>query len=130
MPVTGLDHVNIRTMDVDTSVKFYVDAFGFEYRQGPMVMGNQPHWLCDSSGQAIIHFRVMEPGSTATGPFDHVALKCQGKAEMLERLNTHGVKFSMIENLLPGITQVVLKDPHGITVELQFFGETSTAPQQ
>lgn len=123
MPVTGLDHVNIRTMDVAASVQFYVDAFGFEYRQGPLVMGNQAHWLCDAGGQAIIHFRVLEAGSTATGPFDHVALRCVGKADMLARMKAHGVAFSMVENLLPGITQVVLKDPHGITVELQFTGE-------
>jgi catechol 2,3-dioxygenase-like lactoylglutathione lyase family enzyme len=123
MPVVGLDHVNIRTMDVEASVKFYVEAFGFEYRKGPLVMGNQAHWLCDAKGQPIIHFRELESESTSTGPFDHVALACQNKAELLARLRAHGVAFSMVENLLPGVTQVVLKDPHGITVELQVASE-------
>jgi catechol 2,3-dioxygenase-like lactoylglutathione lyase family enzyme len=123
MPVIGLDHVNIRTMDVATSAQFYVDAFGFEYRQGPLVMGNRGHWLYDAMGRPIIHLRIMEPASTPTGAFDHVALSCQGKEEMLERLQTKGIQFSVAENLQPGVTQVFLKDPHGIALELQFTGE-------
>ena len=123
MPVTGLNHVNIRTMDIDASVQFYVDAFGFQYQRGPEVMGHRGHWLCDTAGNPIIHFRKLEADSAGTGAFDHVALSCQGKAEMVERLQGKGIKFSMAENLIPGITQIVLKDPHGISIELQFAGE-------
>lgn len=123
MPVTGVDHINIRTMDIAASSQFYVEAFGFEYRRGPLVMGHQGHWLCDSGGQPIIHLRVLEADSPSTGPLDHIALACKGKADMIARLTAKGVKFSVAENLIPGITQVVLHDPHGIAIELQFKGE-------
>lgn len=120
MPVIGLDHINIRTTDVAASAKFYVDVFGFEYRHGPEVMGNRAHWLYDGAGRPIIHLRMMEPPSVPTGALDHVALSCQDKAAMLERLKAQGIAFSVMENLQPGVTQVFLKDPHGIALELQF----------
>jgi catechol 2,3-dioxygenase-like lactoylglutathione lyase family enzyme len=123
MPVNGLNHVNIRTTDVARSAQFYVDIFDFEFRQGPLVMGQQPNWLYDNAGRPIIHFRMLEPDSKSTGPIDHVALNCQGKAEILERLKRRDIEFAVAENLLPGLTQVFLKDPHGVALELNFTDE-------
>ena len=123
MPVNGVDHVNIRTTDVAHSAQFYVDIFDFEYRKGPVVMGNQSNWLFDANGKPIIHFRQLPSESTSTGPIDHVALACIGKVDILARLEARGVAFSVAEGLLPGITQVFLKDPHGVPLELNFSGE-------
>jgi len=120
MPVNGLDHINIRTTDVAASVQFYVDLFGFEHRQGDEIMGHRPNWLYDAQGQPIIHFRVMEPDALTTGPIDHVALKCQGVEEMVERLRARDVVFQMAKDIVPGVTQVILKDPHGVSLELNF----------
>lgn len=120
MPVLGLDHVNIRTMDVARSAKFYVDVFDFEFRQGGFTMGQQSNWLFDKAGRAIIHLRVLEAEAGSTGPIDHVALACDGMAEILERLGVLGVAFSVFENPDQPITQVFLKDPHGVPLELSF----------
>jgi len=123
MPVSGLDHVNIRTMDVAASAQFYVEIFGFDYRRGPLVMGNQGHWLHDTAGRPIIHFRMLAADSEATGPIDHIALACQGKDEIMARLQARGVKYAITENLTPGVTQLFLKDPQGVPLELRFEGE-------
>jgi catechol 2,3-dioxygenase-like lactoylglutathione lyase family enzyme len=123
MAVNGLDHVNIRTTDVATFAQFYVDLFDFEFRQGPLVMGHQSNWLVDANGRAIIHLRVLEADSVSTGPIDHVALSCRGKAQILERLKSRHIEFGMVEGLLPGVTQVMVKDPHGVTLELNFADE-------
>lgn len=123
MPVNGLDHINIRTMDVAASARFYVEVFDFVFGHGPVVMGQQGNWLHDSGGRPIIHFRVLESASASTGPLDHVALSCQGKDVILERLRARNVEFAVAEGLLPGITQVFLKDPHGVPLELNFTGE-------
>ena len=123
MPVTGLNHVNIRTTDPAASAQFYVDVFDFEYRLGPLVMGHQPHWLYDQQGAPIIHLRTLEADSTSTGPIDHVAISCEGKAEILRRLEARGVKYAMTDNAIPGVTQVFIVDPHGVPLELNFAGE-------
>jgi catechol 2,3-dioxygenase-like lactoylglutathione lyase family enzyme len=123
MAVIGLNHVNIRTTDVTASVKFYVDALGLEYRRGPLVMGNQGHWLYDESGHAIIHFRILAADSKSTGPLDHVALSCRDKSAIVERLQACQVDYSIADNLTPGVTQIFLKDPHGVALELNITNE-------
>ena len=123
MPVNGLNHVNIRTMDIAASAQFYVDILDLEYRQGPGVMGNQSNWLYDRQDNPIIHLRLREAESKSTGPIDHVALDCVGKADILGRLEARGIAFNIFENGRPGITQVFLTDPHGVALELNFSGE-------
>jgi catechol 2,3-dioxygenase-like lactoylglutathione lyase family enzyme len=123
MPVLGFDHVNIRTTNVEASAQFYIDLLDFEFRHGPVVMGQRGNWLCDKSGNPIIHFRVIESDATSTGPIDHVALRCSGKADVLQRLKARNIEFKMAENLTPGITQIFVRDPHGVSLELSFHGE-------
>jgi len=120
MPIIGLDHINIRTTDVASSAEFYEDVFGFKYVQGPVVAGHQSNWLHDREGRAIIHFRVLEADSSSTGPIDHVALNCDGKARILERLKARDVEHAVVSDLFSGVTQVYLKDPHGVPLELYF----------
>lgn len=123
MEVLRIDHVNIRTMDVAASADFYENVFGFKYAQGPVVGGHQSNWLHDREGRAIIHLRVIEAESQSTGPIDHVAFTCQGKAEILKRLTARAVHHNVVKDLIPGVTQVFLKDPHGVPLELYFDGE-------
>lgn len=120
MPAQGLDHINIRTTDVMASVRFYEDVLGLKYTAGPLVRGHQGHWLCDSSGNAIIHLREKSTDSPATGSIDHIALRADGQDEMVRRLEARGIEFKVAEGLLPGITQVFFIDPHGIPFEIQF----------
>jgi catechol 2,3-dioxygenase-like lactoylglutathione lyase family enzyme len=123
MSVVGVDHINIRTTDPKASAKFYVDIFGFRHEQGPGVMGFERNWLYDETDRPIIHLRVMQADSDSTGPIDHVALACKGKAQIIERLKAHNVPHSVSDNLIPGLTQIFIKDPHGVPLELNFSGE-------
>lgn len=122
MPVNGINHVNIRTTDVDASARFYTEVLDFKFRGGPLVMGREPNWLFDKSGHPIIHLRVMAPDSESTGPIDHVALDCEGLPLVVERLKQRDLKFD-IANLQPGVTIVFVKDPHGVMLELNFRDE-------
>jgi catechol 2,3-dioxygenase-like lactoylglutathione lyase family enzyme len=122
MSVSGINHVNIRTTDVAASSRFYVDVLEFKFRQGPLVMGQQPNWLYDQSGRPIIHFRIMAAESDSTGPIDHVALDCHGLTSVIERLKAHNIEFR-VANVQPGVTLVLVKDPHGVMLELNFKEE-------
>lgn len=120
MAVRGIDHINIRTTDIEKSAQFYIDIFDFEFRVGVVIMGREFKWLYDQAGQPIIHFRDLEAGSEATGPIDHIALACDGRADIVERLKARDIPFDLIEGLSPGFSQINLKDPHGIPLELNF----------
>ena len=121
-PVSGINHVNIRTTDVAASSRFYVDVLDFEFREGQLVMGRQPNWLYDRSGRPIIHLRIMEAESDSTGPIDHVALDCQGLSSVIERLKARNIEFN-VASVQSGVTLVFVKDPHGVMLELNFRDE-------
>jgi catechol 2,3-dioxygenase-like lactoylglutathione lyase family enzyme len=123
MNVIGINHINIRTTDVAASARFYVDVFGFEFRQEPGMLGIQRNWLFDKNGRPVIHFRVVESALNSSGSVDHLALDCEGKAEVLQRLRARHLDVSVYENIQPGVTRVFVKDPHGLTLELYFDGE-------
>jgi catechol 2,3-dioxygenase-like lactoylglutathione lyase family enzyme len=118
MPVNGINHINIRTTDVAASSRFYVEVFDFEFRSIPMGMG-QANWLFDTQGRAIIHLRTMAADSDSTGPIDHIALDCEGQSEIVERLKARGMEYSVF-NIQPDLTLVLVKDPHGVMLELNF----------
>lgn len=123
MRVTAFDHVNIHTQDVPGTVRFYAELLGLEPRNTPAPFPpDQAQWLLDDEGRAIIHlFRgAYTPGST--GPIHHIALRCSGKVELLERLTKRGAKFD-VHKASGELTQVFTRDPHGILLELSFFGE-------
>jgi hypothetical protein len=79
----------------------------------------QANWLFDKNGRPIIHLRNMAADSSSTGPIDHVALDCEGQAEIVERLKARGIEYSVF-NLPPDRTLVLVRDPHGVMLELNF----------
>jgi len=61
----------------------------------------------------------MAVDSDSTGPIDHVALDCEGQAEIVERLKARGIEYSVF-NVPPDRTLLLVKDPHGVMLELNF----------
>lgn len=140
MVVRRLEHYNIRTTKFAETVKFYDDALGMKARRAPMLPEDGPAtWIYDDSGVAAIHLTPVDPadplGSYAkmtqyrggegdaafegSGAIDHVAFECEGIEEIKARLTAMNVKF--VENVFPGfLSQLFLKDPNGVMLELNF----------
>jgi catechol 2,3-dioxygenase-like lactoylglutathione lyase family enzyme len=121
MHVTSLDHVNIRSQDLASSAAFYVEVLGLKSvlkRTG----SSEAYWLLDKYEHAIIHLRGYDTPPGDTGPFDHFALRCVGKGEVIERLTARGVPFQLFERE-PGQSVLLTQDPHGVRLELNFYGE-------
>jgi catechol 2,3-dioxygenase-like lactoylglutathione lyase family enzyme len=123
MHVNALDHVNIRTPDLDASARFYADVLGLRIGDlPPMVTRDRARWLYDTADRPIIHLQRFDSEPGSTGPIDHVAMRCSGKAELLARLKRIGAQFRVFE-LSPGRTIVNMRDPHGVLLELNFADE-------
>jgi catechol 2,3-dioxygenase-like lactoylglutathione lyase family enzyme len=129
--VQALDHVNIITADLEGTACFYADLFGLERRNAPPPLTPETaQWMFDDEGRAIVHInsldctrtyqREVAPGPT--GSIHHVALKCSGHAEMIERLDARGLAHQ--DNLVAaiGLRQIFTMDPNGVLLELNFFG--------
>lgn len=141
MMVRRLEHYNIRTTKFAETVKFYDDALGMKTHRAPMAPADMPAtWIYDDSGVAVVHLTPVNPedplGSYAriteyrggepdaafegSGAIDHVAFECEGLDEIKARLNS--MKVAFVENSFPNfnLQQLFVKDPNGITLELNF----------
>ena len=131
MHTEAIDHVNILTDDLDATARFYHEVLGLTRGVTPgAARGMQGAWMCDSDGRAIVHVVLRDPDAafgaghvpgTPTGAIHHVAFRCTGFAEARERIAALGYAHRVNDGIL-GLSQIVLPDPNGITVELNFTG--------
>lgn len=120
--IGGLDHINIETTDLDTSVRFYEDVLGLKagWRPSFDVPGA---WLYVDE-QPVIHIVLREAiNEGPTGAIHHVALKATGLDGMTERLERSGIAYA--KTVVPdlGVTQLFVDDPNGVKLELNFYAD-------
>ncbi len=120
MGVSSINHVNIRTLDIPATARFYSDILGLRYDGPQEVDGFARNWLYDPSGTPIIHLRAMAPQGDTTGALDHIALSCDDIDGIVARLDAQGIGFARRDNVSDGIIQMFVKDPNGIQLELNF----------
>jgi len=153
MEIKRIDHYSIRTLDVDATRKFYTEILGLRVGPRPpfdfpglwLYNGEPPADLEHAEGNyGIVHVMGVDPDSPQalidymggaepdteqgnTGALDHVALAVTGRASMIERCDRNNVSY--FERTVPavGLHQVFIKDPNGVTIELNF--PASEAPQ-
>jgi catechol 2,3-dioxygenase-like lactoylglutathione lyase family enzyme len=141
MNVLRIDHINIRASAelIDRCRDFYVRVLGLREGLRPRFR-SRGYWLY--AGDApVVHLSVSdhageaalsEPSESTRGQLspdngqpaalDHFAFACEGLDEVVARLESHGIAFTIDEVPERGQTQLFLKDPAGIGLELNFRG--------
>jgi catechol 2,3-dioxygenase-like lactoylglutathione lyase family enzyme len=116
----GLDHVNLRTANVELLRAFYVDVLGL--RPGPRPCFSFGGMWLYCSDAPVVHLVEVdhEPPPSGDLRLEHFALRARGLAEFLARLSAHGVPVSLGFVLDFGICQVNVRDPHGTHVHIDF----------
>ena len=128
MTVSALEHVTIRCADLKATRDFYVGL--------GLVDGARPDfpfrgaWLY-LGGVAVVHLVDAadkgsawggEPGAARadTGPFDHVAFQGDDFGKMRAQFEAAGLPFR--ERVVPGgaLSQLFVRDPDGVLVEINF----------
>jgi len=76
---------------------------------------------------AIVHLTEFtgKESSCRDTPFNHYALACRGLPEVLERLMTMAIAFEIASVPSSTPTQVFLRDPAGVGLELSFEAESA-----
>jgi catechol 2,3-dioxygenase-like lactoylglutathione lyase family enzyme len=138
-----LEHCNIRSFDLATTIRFYEDVIGL--RAGPMPgRQGQGAWLYDESDIPVIHVIALDPdkreaslaeirhrlGDLAgpldlsamqgTGVIDHLAFRCRDHAAMLARIEARGLPHRTFDIPAYKLRQIFVNDPSGVTLELNF----------
>ncbi|TCM18988.1 catechol 2,3-dioxygenase-like lactoylglutathione lyase family enzyme [Novosphingobium sp. PhB165] len=132
MQVSGIDHVNVLTEDLEGTARFYEDLLGLTRSPNSTVASHiAGYWMRDSAGNAIVHlvdrttarerYDGYVPG-LPTNALHHVALRCTGFAEMRARIEEMGVPHRAMEHPSLGLAQIFLVDPNAVNIELNFPG--------
>jgi catechol 2,3-dioxygenase-like lactoylglutathione lyase family enzyme len=135
----SLNHLAIRTLDMDATRAFYEGVLGLTV--GPRPPFPFPGlWLYRGDhgdiANAVVHVIGMDPNDPVglknylgdrdpsslrgTGAVDHVAFFATGLAGMLRHLGDKGVPVRQrtVPNI--GLHQVFLDDPNGVVIELNY----------
>lgn len=136
MAIQELNHYLIRATNLQASRDFYVKVLGMSEMPRPNfpfpgywlgVNGSvQVHMAPDNIPNREFYYLGTPPdavsGSPGTGSIDHVAFIADDHKNFLQRLNAHGVPYRPRYLKDSQLFQVFIRDPDGITIELNFFG--------
>jgi catechol 2,3-dioxygenase-like lactoylglutathione lyase family enzyme len=130
MPLTQLEHYLVLTADLDRTRDFYRDALGL--REGPrpplgfpgywLYLGDVPcihiaEWNTYRTHSLAAGISVSTP-APGTGPLDHVAFNATDLAGVKARLLAYEIGYSVNEVPNAGLTQLFLKDPNDLKIEI------------
>src|SRR5260370_8613517 len=91
-----LDHVTIRTRDLQATRSFFLTVFDLEEGERPLAIHRIPgHWLY-SEGRPLVHI-IGSQGSgidRAAEAIDHVGLRMQGYGDFPKKLDRLGLRYT------------------------------------
>lgn len=143
-----LEHWNLRTFDLDRTIAFYEDVVGL--RSGPFPgKPGAGAWLYDETDIPVVHVVRLDSSQReremaricdrlgdigplvdldrrGSGVIDHVAFACNDLPATRSRLADRGVPFREVGFPRLGLTQILVCDPNGVVLELNF---RETAPE-
>ena len=118
--LTRLDHVNVRTANLDAMTAWYCDRLGMQ--TGPRPSFDFPGVWLYAGGLAIIHLvgRSVPPAPPENLALEHFAISATGLAKLLTRLDAVGEAYRTLR--VPGMSlfQVNLWDPDGNHIHIDF----------
>ena len=120
MALDRLEHVTIRTEDVEATRAFYEDL-GLRAGDRPP-FSFHGYWLY-LGATPCIHLTAAAPEAQGTGSIDHIAFTATDHAGVVARLEAAGARIRERTVPMLGLRQVFVDDPNGVTVELNFPAE-------
>jgi glyoxylase I family protein len=94
-----LDHVTIRTRDLQATRSFLLSVFDLKEGERPLAVQRIPgHWLY-SEGHPLVHI-IGAQGygiDRAAEAIDHVGLRMEGYAEFRKKLEQLGIRYSTMD---------------------------------
>jgi catechol 2,3-dioxygenase-like lactoylglutathione lyase family enzyme len=127
MQITKLDHVNVRTTQLDAMIAWYTRVLGmqsgwrpdFSFNGAWMYLGDSP----------VVH--LVDVPETATGAevslkLEHFALAATGSASQFEeKLSSIGERFKRGKPPSSNLLQVNVWDPDGNHIHVDFIDDES-----
>ncbi len=115
-----VDHVAIYVADLQRSVAFYKDTFGFEQVPMPVTFAA---WLSMGKG-VMLHIVAGRKEPVANTKWDHLSIACSDMAAMTASLDAKHIPWTSMEGKpepavrFDGVKQIFVKDPDGYWIEI------------
>lgn len=118
--IRRLDHVNVRTANLERLVRFYTEALGLEQGERPP-LGFPGAWLY-AGDQAVIHLVGVDQQPQPEGSLrlEHFAFSASNLTAFLERLARHGVEVKRSRQAGTGNVIINVQDPDGNRLHVDF----------
>jgi catechol 2,3-dioxygenase-like lactoylglutathione lyase family enzyme len=128
MPLCWLDHVNIRTANLEAMTRFYTDVLG-------LTLGPRPpfsfagSWLY-CGDRAAVHLVARPIDGGGPSRIDHFAFRAEGLKAFLAQLKSLQVPYRLA--LVPHLQlrQVNIADPDGNRIEVAFAPDEAVDPTE
>ncbi len=116
--IAGLDHITIASAKLGETRRFFVDVIGLKDGDRPDVPV-PGYWLYFNE-RPVVHLVGIEEPRAAKSALDHFAFAIANVDAAKARLDACGVRYK--ENGLDNgsVRQLVVKDPNGVTIELNW----------
>jgi catechol 2,3-dioxygenase-like lactoylglutathione lyase family enzyme len=119
MTVNGVDHINIRTADLDRCKAFYCGVLGLKEGYRPP-FDSPGAWLY-AGGAPLVHVSTRSSkAKLSKSAIDHFAFAVKGFNKTVKRLEKAGIAFETFQVPDQPARQIFVKDPDGVSVELNF----------
>jgi catechol 2,3-dioxygenase-like lactoylglutathione lyase family enzyme len=139
MAISHLEHFLVVAQDYEATVQWYIDNLGFTKGPHPDFGADvEVTWLY-AGGVDVIHIvpprpndparPVPDPNATpkeiaqGSRPIHHIAFRAADRVEMTGRFKQNGITYLEQQASKGDLYQVFVRDPNGITVELNFPAE-------
>ncbi len=119
MPLSALDHINIRTARLGVLTDFYARVLGLKPgKRPPFDSGGA--WLYCGDRAAVHLVEVSDSPEVPAPRIEHFAFRAENLAEFLAHLREFDVAYQT--NIVPDleIRQVNVRDPDGNHIEIAF----------
>lgn len=126
MQINKLDHVNVKTANLEAMVDWYCNVLGMKNGKRPP-FPFPGAWLY-AGDQAVVHLVGVADEPRSVDPkIEHFALTASGLPEFLGRLEAAGVPYEA--NRVPGfgILQINLFDADGNHIHIDFSPQEADA---
>ena len=118
--LTGFDHINIRTANLDAMIAWYCDILGLQ--NGPRPDFRFPGAWLYLNETAVVHLVGVKvpPAVGSDLALEHVAFRARGMTGFLAKLDAAGIDYRLSPLEAAQTVQVNISDPDGNHLHIDF----------
>ena len=118
MPITSLDHINIRTAELARTTGFFTEVLGLTVGWRPNFPFNGA-WLYAGDKDLVHLVEVARPAAASKGSaLDHFAFAIDDYEAAVHALEAHGMPFQPSVSPEGDVRQLFVTELNGVTIEL------------